>query len=62
MCFASLRWHHDRGAHSQLDLCSLSRSECGIFVALLYTAQETEAATKEQKTKEEQVLPFSCTC
>lgn len=25
---------------------------------LLYTAQETEAATKEQKTKEEQVLPL----
>ena len=32
------------------------------FYGLLSTAQQTETVTKEQKTKEEQVLPLSCTC
>ena len=62
MCFSSMRWHDDRGVHSQLKLCSSSSSRCGISIAWLSPVQETEAVTKEQKTKEEQVLPLSCTC
>ena len=35
MCFSSMRWHDDRGVHSQLKVCSSSLSRCGVSIAWL---------------------------